>query len=115
MDMWIKLQPHKAEFAITAFPAKATDFEIHFHIFVHYVDRLEMNPSVISGYTEGLKSHNALYPINHTELSTYKIPAGQLSYTKDHLFPDMAPKTMIVPMVENAVYNGEIGKSPLNF
>ena len=76
MDMRIKLQPHKAEFTLTAFPARATDFKIHFATVVFYVDRLGMNPSVINGHVKGLKSHNALYTINHTEVLTYTIPAG---------------------------------------
>ena len=115
MDMRIKLQPHKAEFALTAFPARATDLKINLNSVVLYVDRLEMNPSVINGHAKGLKSQNALYPINHTELLTYTIPAGQLSYTKDRLFPDMAPKMMMVAMIENTAYNGELGKNPFNF
>ena len=103
MDMRNKLQPHKAEFDLTAFPAKATDFKIHFDTVALYVDRLELNPSVIYGHAKDLKSYNALYLINHAELLTYTIPAGQLSCIHNRLFPDVDPNMMMITMTENTV------------
>ena len=49
-DMRIKLQPNKPEFALSEYPAAATDHKIHFESVMLYVDRLEMNPSVINGH-----------------------------------------------------------------
>ena len=113
-DMRIKLTPHKPEFILNAFGAKK-DFKINFLSVILYVDRLELNPSVINGHAVGLAKQNARYFINHTDLLTYTIPAGQKSYTKDRLFPDIAPKMMIVAMVDNDAYNGDFGKNPFNF
>ena len=113
MDMRIKLQPNKPEFVLNSYHATPPDFKIN--VAVLYVDRLGMNPSVINGHAKGLNSQNALYPINHTQLLTYTIPAGQFSYTKDRLFPDMAPKMLMVAMVDNSAYNGDIKKNPFNF
>lgn len=113
-DMRVKLLPHKPEFILNAFGAK-TDFKINFESVILYVDRIELNPSVINGHAVGLKKQNAHYFINHTDILTFTIPKGQKSYNKDRLFPDIAPKMMIVTMVDNEAYNGDLKKNPFHF
>lgn len=115
MPMRIKLLPSKPEFALNAYPAAATDYRINIEKSILYVDRLEMNPSVINGHAKGLKTQNALYPITHTDLISFTIPAGQFSYIKDNLFPDLAPKMLMVAMVENEAVNGNYKKNPYHF
>lgn len=114
-DIRIKLIPSKPEYALMAFPTAATDFRINFESVVLYVDRVELNPSVINGHAMGLKTDNARYFINHSELLNYTIPAGQKSYTKDRLFPDLAPKMIMIAMTENDAFNGTYSKNPFRF
>ena len=113
-DMRIKLTPSKPEFVLNAYGA-TTDFKIEFLNVIMYVDRAEMNPSVINGHANGLKRQNAIYPLIHNELITFTIPSGQQSYTKDRLFPDQAPKCLMIAMVENDAFNGNIKKNPFHF
>ena len=112
-DMRIKLIPSKPEFALNAYGT--ADFKINFQEVILYVPRYTLNPSVINGHAVGLKRQNAIYPLIHSEVTTYTIPIGQLSYTKDRLFPDQAPKLLIVAMVENEAFNGSIKKNPFHF
>lgn len=112
-DMRIKLMPSKPEFALNAYGTLA--FKIQFQEVILYVPRYTLNPSVINGHAAGLKRQNAIYPLIHTEVTTYTIPTGQLSYTKDRLFPDQAPKLLMIAMVENEAFNGSIKKNPFNF
>ena len=112
-DMRIKLIPSKPEFALNAYGT--TDFKINFEKVVLYVPRFTLNPSVINGHATGLKRQNAIYPLIHNEVTTYTIPAGQLSYTKDRLFPDQAPKLLMIAMLDNDAYNGNIKKNPFHF
>lgn len=114
-DMRIKLMPSKPEYALMSFAATATDFKINFEKVILYVERTELNPSVINGHAMGLKTDNARYFINHTELLNFTIPKDQMSYTKDRLFPDMAPKMIMVAMVENEAFNGTYKKNPFRF
>ena len=114
-DLRLKFTPSKPEFALNGFNDKSKDFKIHFEEIILYVHRAEMNPSVINGHAAGLKKRNALYPLQHTELITFTIPKGQKSYTKDRLFPDQAPKVLMIAMVENEAFNGVINKNPFNF
>ena len=113
-DIRVKLTPSKPEFVLNAYGA-VTDFKIEFLNVIMYVDRAEMNPSVINGHANGLKRQNAIYPLIHNELITFTIPSGQQSYTKDRLFPDQAPKCLMIAMVENDAFNGNIKKNPFHF
>ena len=111
--MRIKLTPSEPEFVLNAYGT--TDFKIKFSSVILYVARAEVNPSVINGHADGLRRQNAIYPIIHNKLLTFTIAAGHNSYTKDRLFPDEAPKCLMIAMVENDAYNGNIKKNPFHF
>ena len=64
---------------------------------------------------QGMLKRNAVYPINHSKLIDYTIPAGQRSYTRERLFPLQTPKILVVALVENDAYNGAYQKNPFNF
>ena len=102
--MRLKFIPSKPEFALNAYGA-TNDFKIIFTEAILYVPRVEVNPSVINGHSSGLRNQNAIYEICHNELITFTIPKGQQSYTKDRLFPDQAPKCVMIAMVENDAFN----------
>ena len=112
-DMRIRFLPAKPEFCLMAFGTGAC--KLSFESVSLHVRRMLLNPSVINGHAAGMNKHNALYPINHTELITFTIPRGQKSHIKDRLFPLQAPKLLIVGMVENDAYNGNYKKNPFNF
>lgn len=113
-DLRLRLLPSKPDFALNAYGAKV-DLKIIFDSVTIHVRRMLLNPSVINGHASGLNKYNAHYPINHTELINFTIPAGQKSYTKDRLFPLQVPKLLVIGMVENEAFNGTIGKNPYNF
>ena len=58
---------------------------------VLYVRRAVIKPSIINAHAVGLKRQNAIYPINHTRLTTFTIAAGKQSDTRDNLFPSQMP------------------------
>ena len=117
--MRIKLIPNKPEFVLNSYGTvaggSAMKFKIVFEKVILYVERLEMNPSVINGHARGLQTQNAHYYINHSQLLTYTIPKGQKSYTKDQLFTDLCPKMIMVAMVDNDAFNGSYAKNPFHF
>lgn len=113
-DMRVKLLPSKPEFALNGYGAHK-DFKIQFQDVVLYVPRYTLNPSVINGHAAGLKRQNAIYPLLHTEVTTFTIPTGQKSFRKDRLFPDEAPKLLMISLVDNAAFNGDIAKNPFHF
>ena len=114
IDMRIKLTPSKPEFLLNCY-ATGKKFKVVFDKATLYVNRLEMNPSVINGHAVGLKTQNARYFINHSEIFSYAIPKGQKSYTRDHIFTDISPKMIMIALVDNDAYNGSYTKNPFNF
>lgn len=113
-DMRLKLTLNKPEFLLNAY-GKQHNFKIHLEDITFYIRRVSVNPSVITGHMSGLKSQNALYPIQHTKLVTFTIPKGQKSFMKDGLFPSEAPKLIMISMVDNDAFNGDITKNPYYF
>lgn len=113
VNMRLKFLRSKPEFALMAF-GKTTDFKIIISSATLFVRKLLMNPSVINGHAVGLKKHNAVYPVNHSELTTFTIPRGAQSHVKDRLFPVSMPKALYIAMVENDAYNGSLKKNPFN-
>ena len=104
-ELRIKFTPNKPEFILHSYATKAPKFKIVFDQVVLYLERLKMNSSVINGHALGLKTQNAHYFINHTNLLSYTIPTGQKSHTKDSLFMDVAPKMLMIainPMDKSA-------------
>ena len=112
-DMRFRLLPAKSQFVLNAFAAG--HYKIKFTSVSLHARRMLLNPSVINGHAAGMGRHNAIYPVNHTELITFTIPRGQKSHVKDRLFPLQAPKLLIVGMVENAAFNGAYDKNPFHF
>ena len=114
VPMRLKLVRSKPEFALLNFGA-ALDVKIEILHATLHVRRVTMNPSVINGHNAGLARQNALYPVNHTELFSFTIPAGQKSYIKDRISPSQTPKFLAIMMVTNEAFNGDMKKNPFNF
>ena len=113
VNMRLKFVRAKSEFALMAFGA--TNFKVNITSAILYVRRVLMNPKVINDHSHGLKSNNAIYPVNHTELTTFTIPVGAMSHTRDRLFPICLPKALYITFVDNEAYNGDFTKNPYNF
>ena len=113
-DMRIKFTQNKPDFALMGLAA-GTDYKFLISKAVLRVRRVTVNPSVINGHALGLKKHNAIYPVLHTEVTNFTIPKGQSNYTKDNLYPLQAPKMLMIGMIENDSFNGNYKKNPYNF
>lgn len=113
-NMRLKLTLNKPEFLLNAYGA-LKNFKIHLEDITLYIRRVLVNPSVIKGHADGLNRNNALYPVQHTKLVTFTIPKDQKSFMKDGLFPSEAPKLIMVAMVDNDAFNGDIDKNPFHF
>ena len=113
VNMRLKFVRAKPEFSLMAFTAD--NYKVSIKSAVLYVRKVLMNPKVINEHAHGLKSHNALYPITHTNMTTFTIPVGSMSHTRDRLFPIALPKALYITMVENDAFNGDFKKNPFNF
>jgi hypothetical protein len=80
-----------------------------------YVRRVKVTPAVLAAHELGLKSSNVIYPIQQSEMTCFTISKGSKSHTQEHLFRGQLPKLLIMGMVSNDAFNGNLKKDPLTF
>lgn len=115
-DLRFKLLPAKADFVLHEYDtAKPVGAVFKFEKAVLYVRRMRVRDSVINGHNRGLQKHNAIYNINHVDISSFTISAGSQNYIKDRLFVSQTPKLLVVGCLEHDAFNGNVKKSPFNF
>ena len=59
-----------------------TDFKFTITNAALRVRRVTVNPSVINGHAVGLRKHNAIYPVLHTDITNFTIPRVSLVIRK---------------------------------
>lgn len=79
------------------------------------VSYVKVNPSVIIGHSDALKTTEALYPYTRSVVKTYAVPQGQFSFITDDLFQGEVPQQLIVGIVQSAAVHGNYFKNPFNF
>ena len=116
IDLRFKLLPAKADFVLHEYnPAKAVGTVFKFVKAVLFVRRMRVRDSVIAGHNRGLQKRNAIYNINHVDISSFTITSGNRNYIKDRLFQSQTPKLLVVGCLEHDAFNGNVQKSPFNF
>lgn len=117
-DISIKLVPSKPEFQLMLLSTANTAAKaltVVYEEAVLRIRRIKAVPSFLSAVENNLNMENALYPIQHTEVTTYTIPQGNKSHNKEVLFRGRMPKLVIVGFVANSAYNGTYKENPFNF
>ena len=80
-----------------------------------WVRKVRVNPAVFLAHAQVLQQHNAIYPMKRVEMKTYTIPQGSTSHNKDHLYSGVLPTRLVVGLVNNNAYNGNMQSSGFNF
>lgn len=113
VDVRLIFTIQKPEFFLNSF--KPTSCKIEIVDATLYARRLKMNPSVIKGHMDGLSSHNAIYPVNHTELQKFSIGTGKMTFTRDQLFNGKNPRLVMIAMTTDKAQDGNYERNPFNF
>ena len=125
-NLRVKLTPNKKEFYLkvgantpaaqgqAAVPAPR-NFAIRLEDVSLWVRKVKINPAVFIAHAEVLQQHNAVYPMKRVEMKTYTIPQGSTSHNKDHLYSGVLPTRLVVGLVNNNAYNGNMQNSGFNF
>ena len=81
-----------------------------------YVRRVKVNTALSLGHQLGLIKANAVYPITKSQVITYTISTGSMSYFKDNIFSSLRlPKFVVVGFVSAKAFAGAFAESPFNF
>jgi hypothetical protein len=103
VNVHLRLQRNKSEFCL-----KSTD-KPHLQILDTklFVRRVKVDPSVLIAHQVGLSTKNAIYPIRKTELVSYSLPKGTMSFYKDQIFGDLRlPKFVLITFQHTDQFNG---------
>ena len=114
VDIRLKFTRQDNSFAIFS-NVNAANFKVIIRDAILYVRKVSISPSIVNAHTDGLRLHNAIYPVQHTEMTTFSIAQGSQSYTKENLFRGHMPKLVVLGMVENRAFNGAYNRNPFNF
>lgn len=119
-DMKLRLSRASADFQVKIRTAddvadKATAVKVDILSAVLHIRQVKPLASYLQEVSSGLMMQNAVYPIQHTEMLTFTIPANSMSENKSSLFNGRVPKAMFVAFVENSAYNGSYTKEPFHF
>ena len=80
------------------------------------VRRVKVSPAVQARHLLGLGKKNAIYPYTRSQVVSYAISQGSLSYFKENLFSSsLLPKFVVVAMVKSLGYTGSYAEEPFKF
>jgi hypothetical protein len=103
VNVHLRLQRNKSEFCLKSVEKnilQITDTRL-------LVRRVKVDQSVLIGHQVGLEKRNAIYPIRKTELVSYSLPSGTLSFYKDQIFGDLRlPKFVLITFQLTDQFNG---------
>ena len=91
------------------------DLQVAIEDIILKVCKLQVNPAVIYGHAEVMKSVPALYPYTRTEVKMMAIPSGQVNFTWDNMFQGVRPNKLIVGFVDSRAVAGSFSLNPFNF
>ena len=91
------------------------DFRIEIEEMYLNICKVQVNPGVIYGHNEILKSTNAKYPFTNTDVKLLAIPAGNTSFSFDQLFNTLRPNKVVIGFVSGKAVSGDNKLNPFNF
>ncbi|MEW8547554.1 MAG: hypothetical protein AB2693_28945 [Candidatus Thiodiazotropha sp.] len=77
--------------------------------------KIRVNPAVIYGHSEILKSVNAKYPFTRVETRVQSIPVGSSSFHWENLFQGQKPNRVVIGFVAAKAVSGDYKANPFNF
>lgn len=112
--MNVRLTRARPEFYLMT-NAASPDFKVLIEDIVLKACKVQINPAVIYGHAEILKSVNAKYPFTKTEVKQIAIAAGTVNFDQDQLFQNIRPNRVVVGFVNALGAAGDYTKNPFNF
>ena len=79
-----------------------------------WMRKLKIAPSLGLAHEKMLTRKTAKYPLSRVEVKVFHLPAGQKSFTHDALFLGQLPKRVVLGIVDNRAFNGDLTLNPLN-
>lgn len=110
----IKLYRTRSDFCLMS-KEESADYNLVIEDIVLKACKIAVNPAVIYGQAEIMKTTNAKYPYTKTEVKLLTIPNGNISFTYDNLFQGLRPNRCCIAFVKSLAVSGNFQLNPFNF
>ncbi len=80
-----------------------------------WMRKLKIAPSLALAHEKLLLKKSAKYPVTRVEVKVFHLPTGQKSFTHDALFLGQLPKRIVLGIVDNRAFNGDLTLNPFEF
>lgn len=77
--------------------------------------QITVEPKILLGHAETLKSECALYPIQRSDMKTYNVQKGSFSFSIDNVFQGSVPNKIVLTMCSSETFHGSKNLNPYNF
>lgn len=116
----VKLKPSQNQFVLMYFEKTPSDKtskqpKISIEDCRLYIRNVCVNQTVRLAHELGLKTENAVYPYQRSEMKNFVVSKGLANVSLDNIFNSRIPKMVIFGMVDNAAFNGSYSTNPFSF
>ena len=115
VTMKVRMTRSKDSFVLMAKSDVTESFKVDILSAKLFVRKLKLTPSLCLAHERILQQKTAKYPITRVECKVIHLPQGQKSFTHDNLFLGQLPKRIVLGIVDNRAFNGDISLNPYNF
>ena len=115
VTMKVRMTRSKDSFVLMAKSDVTESFKVDILSAKLFVRKLKITPSLCLAHERILQQKSAKYPITRVECKVIHLPQGQKSFTHDNLFLGQLPKRIVLGLVDNRAFNGDISLNPYNF
>ena len=115
VTMKVRMTRSKDSFVLMAKSDVTESFKVDILSAKLFVRKLKITPSLCLAHERILQQKTAKYPITRVECKVIHLPQGQKSFTHDNLFLGQLPKIIVLGLVDNRAFNGDISLNPYNF
>ena len=115
VTMKVRMTRSKDSFVLMAKSDVTESFKVDILSAKLFVRKLKITPSLCLAHERILQQKKAKYPITRVECKVIHLPQGQKSFTHDNLFLGQLPKRIVLGLVDNRAFNGDISLNPYNF
>ena len=115
VTMKVRMTRSKDSFVLMAKSDVTESFKVDILSAKLFVRKLKITPSLCLAHERILQQKTAKYPITRVDCKVIHLPQGQKSFTHDNLFLGQLPKRIVLGLVDNRAFNGDISLNPYNF
>lgn len=110
----VRLTKSRPEFCLMT-SQSTPDYKVVIEDIILKACKVQINPAVIYGHAEIMKTVNAKYPFTKTEVKQIALAKGTVNFAQDQLFQNIRPNRVVVAFVNAMGAAGYYTKNPFNF